>query len=405
MAIARDWTKTLWMASYKGVPFWVDDDGEDGARRIVIHEFPMRDDPFLEDLGERSRQFEVTAYVASDSADADAAAVIATCATRGAGILVLPGHGPILVRCLTFRRDRRKDRAGFIALALMFVRAGASSALVSGAQLANMVFVTAENASIALGRVFVSAVQATGADFVVDEAVGATLDAVSALEVIRTSAAVEPAASAVQRARIDRLFDGVETMIVEPVTAAAIPVETVSIARALGDAMSPESAVVAFGELATDPSIAPPAGTTFYGTPSAAAAGRNRQAANQMLRIAALVAYAEAVARVKLSDRQSGIRLRADTAEFFEGELLVIGAEDIDLAHAIGAVRDAAIEYLSRVILDLAPVMNVEANMSMPSLYWSWRLYADPNRSSELVERNRVVHPSMMPPAFEALAR
>ncbi|MCG6204201.1 DNA circularization N-terminal domain-containing protein [Rhodopseudomonas sp. HC1] len=405
MALARDWTKTLWMASYKGVPFWVEDDGDDGARRIVIHEFPMRDDPFLEDLGERSRQFEVTAYVASDSADADAAAVIATCATRGAGILVLPTHGPILVRCLTFRRDRRKDRAGFIALALMFVREGASSALVSGAQLANMVFLAAENASVALSRVFASTVVATGADFVVDEAVGATLDAVSALEVIRTGGSIDLAVSTVQRARIDRLFDGAEAMIAEPAALADIPVQIVSIARALGDGMAPEAAVVAFGEVATEPSIALPAGPVFYGTPSAAAAARNRQAANQVLRIAALAAYAEAVARVQLSDRQAGIRLRADTAEFFEAELLGIGAEDIDLSHAVGAIRDAVIDYLSRVILDLAPVMNVAANMSMPSLYWAWRLYADPTRSGELVARNRVVHPSFMPPAFEALAR
>src|SRR4051812_3571767 len=82
---ARDWLKTLWPASYKGVPFYVEWDEEEGRRRIVEHEFPMRDDPFLEDLGEGVRHYRVDAYVASDGADGEAAAVIAVCAMRGPG--------------------------------------------------------------------------------------------------------------------------------------------------------------------------------------------------------------------------------------------------------------------------------------------------------------------------------
>jgi len=128
MAVARDWLKTLWNASYKGTPFFVEKDEEDGGRRIVVHQFPMRDDPFLEDLGEDKRGFEVTAYVASDSADTDAGSLVATCATRGAGVLVLPTHGPITVRCLNFARERSKDKHGYIAFSLKFIREGAASA-------------------------------------------------------------------------------------------------------------------------------------------------------------------------------------------------------------------------------------------------------------------------------------
>lgn len=403
--MARDWLKSLWQASYKGASFWVEDDGEDGARRIVIHEFPMRDDPFLEDLGERHRAFEIAAYVASDSADTDAAAVMAACAARGAGILVLPTHGPILVRCLTFRRDRRKDKAGYIALSLMFAREGASSALVSGARLANLVFVAAESVAAAVAAAFVGTIQAANPDFVFDEAVSATQDAAAALEVVRTGTVVDPAVSAAQRTRIAALFDGAAAALADPATAAGVPAEVVSIARALGDGIAPSAAATAFAAIASDPSLAPSPAGALYATPSAAAAARNRDAANQALRVAALTAYAEAVARIPLTDRQSGIRLRADVAELFEAELLAIGAADIDLAHTVETIRNAVIDYLSRVILDLAPVVQVNANLSMPSLFWAWRLYADPSRSGELVARNAVVHPSFMPASFEALAR
>ena len=41
----------------------------------------------------------------------------------------------------------------------------------------------------------------------------------------------------------------------------------------------------------------------------------------------------------------------------------------------------------------------------MPSLFVAWRLYQDPARVRELVDRNKVPHPSFMPNRFEALSR
>ena len=78
MTIARDWLNSLWPASYKGVPFQVDSDSEKGGRRKAVHQFPGRDDYFIEDLGGDKREFSVTAYLASDTADIDAAALTTT---------------------------------------------------------------------------------------------------------------------------------------------------------------------------------------------------------------------------------------------------------------------------------------------------------------------------------------
>jgi prophage DNA circulation protein len=80
-------------------------------------------------------------------------------------------------------------------------------------------------------------------------------------------------------------------------------------------------------------------------------------------------------------------------------------ADQSDLYSAMSALRNATVDFLSRAVLDLAPVISVSANMPMPSLFWAWRLYSDPARSVDLVARNRVVHPSFMPAQFEALSR
>ena len=118
-----------------------------------------------------------------------------------------------------------------------------------------------------------------------------------------------------------------------------------------------------------------------------------------------MAAYCEAIVGIVLTDRPQAITLRANVAEYIEAELEDLSASDIDLFNALEVQRDAVISYLSRAILDLAPIITVEANLRMPSLFWAWRLYKDPNRSPQLVARNRVRFPSQMPTNFEALSK
>lgn len=50
-------------ASFRGVPFLVDLAEGMGGRRLVPHVFPLRDVPFIEDLGRVPRRFRLTAFV------------------------------------------------------------------------------------------------------------------------------------------------------------------------------------------------------------------------------------------------------------------------------------------------------------------------------------------------------
>lgn len=405
MAVARDWTLTLWPASYKGVPFLVDRDGEEGGRRIVSHEFPMRDDPYNEDLGEKKRTFAVGAYIASDSADAEAAALTAICATRGAGLLVLPTHGQITARCTDFRRSRDKDRAGFIAYTLEFVREGAASALATVLSLANLIFVRAEALSVSVAAAFAeAAIVRQVPDFVAQTAIDGVQTIAAALDAIRTTSPVAPAESAAQRREIEAIFDTAPAMIVDAAQPALLAGRIVAVARGLGDAMSADAAVRTYSALWTDLAAIAAATQAMATTDSGRRAAQNGRASDLLLRVSALTAYGEAIARMKLADRPSAITLRANVAEYFEAEAMALRAEEAPLFSAMTAARDAIVEYLSRAILDLAPVNTISANLSMPSLYWAWRLYGDPRRGDELVARNRVVHPAFMPADFEALA-
>ena len=218
------------------------------------------------------------------------------------------------------------------------------------------------------------------------------------LEAVRTSGPVLASKSA--GIRKQAAFDATPAVIVSEPSVAASGIA--SFARALGDAMPPAAAVQTFDALwQSAPVDVDMSARTAWGRALAV----NLVASYRNLRLAALAAYCEAMVRSEQSDRRAALTLRANVAEYFEAEMDRLTADQSDLYNAMAGLRNATVDFLSRAVLDLAPVISVAANMSMPSLFWAWRLYSDPARSTNLVARDRVVHPSFMPAEFEALAR
>ncbi|GJE27945.1 DNA circularization N-terminal domain-containing protein [Methylobacterium organophilum] len=399
----------LWPASFRGVPFFVLNDEEAGGRRLVVHEFPGRDDPYNEDLGSKARKYEVTAYLASEGAAASARALTAAIDREGAGSLVLPTHGPIQVRGQDFKRSRERDRLGYIAYSLSFVREGYASALFTAASLANLIFVAADAVEGVIGSAFQGALSLIGIaadatallpDYVLGAAVDAFDTAALTLNVLRLDNPVDPAVSLAQ-GQILGVLATVDAAAIEtdPATPAA---GLVAAARDLGDGLAPALAAPAFLSVVdlAAPVAAPPTATENR---KRAVAAQN--AALRVLRVAALTAYAEALARQAYASRAEGVTARADVAEYFGAELeACAGAGDTALFEALEGLRNAVVAYLSNVITTLAPVVSVETRIRLPAIVLAYRLYEDPARADELVARNAVRVPSRMPTTIEALA-
>lgn len=427
MTAARDWLKTLWPASYMGVPFFFDKDHSEGGRDAVIHEFPHRDAPFIEDLGEKPRFYEGDAYVHGDDADVQSITFEERLATKGPGILVVPTRGPVSVHCEHFKRTGDKDKLGYIAFTVKFVRDGAATALISVPLAGRMVALAADNVAAALAGAFPRALALNGQpDFVVAAAADNVQAVAATIEAARQAWPVDPAMSAKLRdgavtlvaaapllltrdtpapADVAALAAGSSAFISAPsADGPALIAQTVTgMLRALGGALPPVSAAAAmldFAEAFSD--------TVAAGPPlsmSSARAAANVTAVNQLARLSALTAWAEALALQSYPDRPAGVTARADAVMRFDAELEAApGALYAGAFVAIEELRGRVVDYLSRLINDLAPVIEVAAPRIMPSLYWAYRLYGDPLRAGELVARNAVKHPSFMPAEFAALA-
>jgi prophage DNA circulation protein len=405
----RDWLKTLWAASYRGFPYYIESYREAGGRGVVVHKFPNRDTPFLEDLGEESRTWSISGYVVGDQADALSTQFAEVLASRGGGTLVLPLRGPVQARNIKFELEHQRDRLGYVGFSLELIREGASSALISIPYALNLAGIAADGLASALAAFFPTAIGTFGQpDYVIAAAADGVSQAAGVLDAVRTSYPVAATSSSGLR---DQLADIVAAapaafdreLAPSAADAGAIASNLIAASRALGDAMPAASAARAFREVMDAFAVVDPA--PAYLSPAEAQAAANTAEATRLARLSALTAFAEAIVRADYKSRPEGVSARGEFVARCEAELdLATGAEAYPLFIAIETLRGTVVDFLTQRIADLAPIVTVETKRVLPSLFLAWRLYADVSRAGELVDRNNVSHPAFMPKVFQALA-
>ena len=119
-------------ASFRGVPFVVDVAAGEGGRRIVTHEFPLRDQPYTEDLGRAAQRHRIRAFVIGDDYQDKRDALLAACQDKNtAGTLVHPFLGERQCRSGLLRWSESKDRGGYAAFDIDFVEDGKQASPLS----------------------------------------------------------------------------------------------------------------------------------------------------------------------------------------------------------------------------------------------------------------------------------
>jgi hypothetical protein len=243
----------------------------------------------------------------------------------------------------------------------------------------------------------------SGPGFIADNVISNLENNVAALEAIFAEASISASASPAIALQLATLFNSIASRVsqetgVDP----TIQTDTVNAALAISAAMPAASAASAFGAAydAAAP-ITPPATLTANAATDAA----NTAAILRMQRLAMLAGYVAGLLASTYASRPDGVNARAALVNRFDVELgQCQGASDMRLYVALANLRATAVAYLTSLITTLQPVVTATAQRSLPSIWWAWRLYQDPTRSSEIVARNRIPHPSFCPRSLEVLA-
>ena len=128
------WKDRLQPASFRGVPFKVDNEDAGAGRRVETHEYPNRDKPYTEDLGKVTFRPNITAYVVGDDCYDQRDKLIEALNKPGPGTLVHPTYGEVSV-CVDgeARVSTTSSEGRMVRFDLRFVEAGELSYPTAGA--------------------------------------------------------------------------------------------------------------------------------------------------------------------------------------------------------------------------------------------------------------------------------
>ncbi len=439
----------LQQASWRGVPFGVV--SADGAfgRRVKLHEYPLRDKPWVEDLGRAARRISITGFLVADSlvyGGGDAVSqrekMIQALEGQGSGILIHPTLGSLKVSLaepavITERWDA--DR--YYELQLRFIESGQASfpsnavatqpASLASAALADLAaaadFSSALTPLLPLGGLTVASAVAAVTNW------GAGLGAAGA----DASSLINFAAQLVAPAgsTYGRYFNGALGGALGALTAAVLPASTTldqlaagaaldrsvlasaaaTVATLTGElglpgasptdiALAVQTNVAALAQTAANPAdaIRLLAGLADYSAASSAAVG---PAIDNVFQRAIGAALARAAAAYNPSSYDDAANIRATVTGALDALIETAGDSGEDASfNALYALKSAVGQDLIARGATLAPMVSFRFNRNLPSLVLSNRIYRDARRAGQLVGEADPPNPLFMPTDFQALA-
>jgi prophage DNA circulation protein len=121
------WRMRLLPASFAGVRFHVEQQSRSGGRRVVLHEYPKRDEPYAEDMGRHAFRYQMNGYLVSPDYHIDKRALMRALDNSAGGTLVDPYlAAPVRVMCERYSVTETRERGGYCVFEMAFVELGTS---------------------------------------------------------------------------------------------------------------------------------------------------------------------------------------------------------------------------------------------------------------------------------------
>lgn len=423
-------------ASYRGVPFAVLGGQARFGRRNAVHEYPFRDDVWVEDLGRATRRISLTAFLVGDDVIAQRERLIAACEKPGTGELIHPTLGRLTVSLFEVSAEERWDQGRVFAIGMSFVEGGqrifpsvkqstgdgVTSAAATADASAAADFATRALTALQQGAAVVGQAASTAASWAA-KAQRAANDA-SNLYYLMTSLpgqfgrfgsrkGITGSTPADSSATVQSLIAN-GTVLRQAVsnagsslqanagTPSSFAVSAQSLAAAvLAAASDPRQAVIKLASLAD---FTPSTVTSSSAVGSSMATMQD--ASGDLFRRAAVVAMGRASMAYQPTSSDDAAIVRGLVSDALDAEITIAGDQGEDgTFNALRALRAAVVLDLNTRGAALPPMMVISTGQPLPSLVLAQRLYRDPTRADELVMEASPIHPAFMPTSFKALSQ
>lgn len=396
-------------ASFRGIGFYVDTSDRDGGRTLIAHTIPQGEGELWEDVGPESDVVQIEAYLVGAPAQnltsfnpqidslqtrnqfpsqqpADPTLfywrdrLLQALERKGPGTLEHPLYGILWVRARRWRFTEQKGEQGFIRASIEFVRERqfAPTITVSTKSPTGAAAERSDALEAAAGADVTEGLVTAGAETARDASSGELTKLGNALKSMK--------AAGEQAAELSRQAVG---MINDAKALATIPADMVSrvvtsvrdVERAFNDALGALAAYEVLLELVPD----------VWGSP---AEDNNAGLVSSLTRSAAAGGALRAIVRVEWDSYEQAVARRGEL--FSRLESLARTASDTlyeelsEYQATLTALVPPEGENLPRVGTFVPPT-------SMPALVVAQRVYGDATREAEIIARNRIRNPNLVP--------
>lgn len=382
-------------ASFRGVPFSVTDAEARIGRRMVLHEYPQRDDPYPEDLGRRARVFVVEAHVVGEDYLTRRDALMRAIEQDGPGELIHPRHGVLKVVVLDHVSVKESSREGGIArFSITFVQAGDNQFPSAAADTVAQLDATSQAVDTAASEAFSRDFSVEGPGLLETTALGSfQKDLDASVRLARQVMSTADLAGWV--ANVSGVSGALASLLRTP---AQLAQSLVSLQVQMVSAVyRPQQALAEFRTLfASNPR--PSRGTGLTGSTRAALHG-NEVARSDLQRRLIITSSARALAIAISTDS-----LTADQARQLRDRQLALMDQEAEandppapVARALSTLRAAVVRDVQQRAEMLREASTFTPMAVLPSVVLAHRIYQDAGRADELVARNAIRHPGFVP--------
>lgn len=461
------WFDELQQASFRGVPFGVLGGNSRFGRRVAVHEYPMRDKPYIEDLGRSTRHIHITGFLVENSrvygggsALAQRDAMVTAAERLGPGSLIHPTLGQLTVSVPDggLSVTERWDLGRVFEISFSFIESGdrlfpavsntTGSALDALADALNLGaaadFVNGLTKSINLGLGLVEGVLSLG-HAVVGTVVGVIAGfAAQVGEASRDATSLFNLASLLTgnygryvNANVSSAFAAsrASSSPATPITLSTLIAQgaedraSIAMASAQLNSSAAGMDVATVGQLpsavqvliaALADAILNPGDAVrlfqllagYVSTITVNGAGQIQSAqqvtldaTTAMLRRYAIAQLARSITTYVPSSYDDAVTVRNTVTASIDAETLSAGDAGDDASYfALRALRQSVVALLTASGNGLAHLQDFSFKATQPSLALGQRIYQDASRADQLVDQLNPVHPAFCPASFRALA-
>lgn len=404
-----DWRLRLRPASFRGVAFHVEKHEGKAGRRTVVQEFADKDKAEVQDTGGVSPGFNIEAYVLGDDYMETRDALIAALNKPGPGRLVHPWLGSLLVTAAGEVPYRETTAEGGMAqFTINFIEGDSPRVLATEPATAPVVNVRADAAIAAAAEAFDEGFSVVGAlQDARDLAAASIGDATAAVRQVK--GAVSAIISSVENIAesIDQFEAGLNALLDLPSQLAGA---FASLMRSItsfgldldgGASEETDNGAIAMTVFRSFTNFTPTGAPPSPETPQQQMKANNQRAIQELVQRVTTIEAARAVASGSFTTVDDAVNVNAELDDKLSA-LAADGAPD-SLYLALSSLRVGLRNHIEQSAIDLPRIARFTPRATLPAIVIAQRLYGDPERSQEIVDRNSVEHPGFVIGGVELL--